>query len=78
MIGDSRDYKYIAILPEGSRSLIIEFQIEYKLIVISLSFSFFTFFIEKGSRERILYIIKLDSISLSFSILLLILLYYDF
>jgi hypothetical protein len=75
---DSRDYKYIAISLEDSRSLIIGFQIEYKLITISLLSSFFTFFIETGSKERTLYIIKLNFTSFSFSILLLTLLYYDF
>jgi hypothetical protein len=78
MVGDDRDYKHITISPEGSRSLIIEFRIEYKLIVISLSSPFFTFFIERGSRERILYIIGLDSTFPPFPIFLLTLLYYNF
>jgi hypothetical protein len=75
---DSKDYKYIAILPEDSRSLIIGFQIEYKLIAISLPSPFFTFFIERGSRGGILYIIGLNSTSFSFPVFLLTLLHYDF
>jgi hypothetical protein len=78
MVKDSRDCKYIAISLEGSRSLIIGFRIKYKLIAISLSSPFFTFFIEKGSKERTLYIIELDSTSFLFPIFLLTLLYYDF
>jgi hypothetical protein len=78
MVRDSRDYKYITISPEDSWSLIIKFRIKYKLIVISFPSPSFTFFIERGSRKRILYIIELDSTFSSFSILLLTLLYYNF
>jgi hypothetical protein len=78
MVGDSRDCKRVTILPEGSRSLIIGFRIEYKLIAISLFSLFFIFFIERGSKGRTLYIIGLDSASPSFPILLLTFLYYDF
>jgi hypothetical protein len=78
IVGDGRDCKYIAISPEGSRSLIIGFQIEYKLIATSLPSPFFTFFIERGSRGRTSHIVGLDSASPPFPVLLLTLLYYDF